>query len=75
MRNLMEFKYAQSGASSNTNDMGMRAMHLGKKKKGKLGGKKNKTKVKTPPSAKKERRNVSQGKISYATISHMDKTP
>ncbi|MFT6909425.1 MAG: hypothetical protein ACJAS1_006143 [Oleiphilaceae bacterium] len=26
MRNLMEFKYAQSGASSNTNDMGMRAM-------------------------------------------------
>ena len=26
MPNLMEFKYAQSGASSNTNDMGMRAM-------------------------------------------------
>ena len=26
MRNLMEFKYAQSGASSNTNEMGMRAM-------------------------------------------------
>ena len=26
MRNLMEFKYAQSGASSNTNGMGMRAM-------------------------------------------------
>ena len=26
MRNLMEFKYSQSGASSNTNDMGMRAM-------------------------------------------------
>ncbi|EAR55065.1 DEAD/DEAH box helicase-like [Photobacterium sp. SKA34] len=26
MRNLMEFQYAQSGASSNTNDMGMRAM-------------------------------------------------
>ena len=26
MRNLMDFKYAQSGASSNTNEMGMRAM-------------------------------------------------
>ncbi|MBB1339296.1 DEAD/DEAH box helicase [Pseudoalteromonas sp. SR44-2] len=26
MRNLMQFQYAQSGASSNTNDMGMRAM-------------------------------------------------
>ena len=26
MRNLMKFKYAQSGASSNLNDMGMRAM-------------------------------------------------
>lgn len=26
MRNLMEFQYAQSGASSNTNDMGMRDM-------------------------------------------------